>query len=309
MKTKVKRIANLMGGLFFAQNLLAQKTGSVDPNYLPNLLTWVVFGLGMAVFVFALFKVFQLFFTIIEIQKIKLLKEQGIEIAEPVKVLNQKTFLERAYEWWVGLKPMEKEADILLDHNYDGIKELDNSLPPWWLAMFYISIVFAGAYLGVYHYFESRPLQAEEYALEMQFAEEQKARYLARQANAVNESNVVALTDPGHLETGELIYQTNCAACHGQLGEGGVGPNLTDQYWLHGGDIKSVFKTIKYGVPEKGMIAWQSQLRPAAIHDVASFIMTLPGTNPPNGKEAQGVLFQPEELNNPMDTITQIGMN
>ena len=99
----------------------------------------------------------------------------------------------------------------------------------------------------------------------------------------VSESSLVA--------EGELIFKNSCAACHGQLGEGGVGPNFTDDYWIHGGGIKDLFKTIKYGVPEKGMISWQSQLKPGDMQNVASYILSLRGTNPPNQKEAQGALW------------------
>src|SRR6478735_8271351 len=107
-------------------------------------------------------------------------------------------------------------------------------------------------------------------------------------ADRVDENSVKLLTAKDKLQSGEAIYQKNCVACHGKLGEGGVGPNLTDAYWLHGGDIQSVFKTIKYGVPSKGMIPWQTQLSPAQIQEVASYINTFKGTNPPNGKAPQG---------------------
>ncbi|MEX2379622.1 MAG: cytochrome c, partial [Vicingaceae bacterium] len=94
---------------------------------------------------------------------------------------------------------------------------------------------------------------------------------------------------------GAAIYQGNCATCHGQLGEGGAGPNLTDDYWIHGGSIKDIFSTVKYGVPEKGMISWQTQFSPEQMQQVSSYIMTLVGTNPPNQKDAEGELYVPEE--------------
>jgi cytochrome c oxidase cbb3-type subunit 3 len=187
--------------------------------------------------------------------------------------------------------PIEQEEEIMMDHEYDGIRELDNVLPPWWVGMFYASIIFALIYFPYYH-FGSGQLQAEEYQTEMAEAEAQKAKYMEKMANAVNESNVTLITDNGRLESGKKMYMANCIACHGALGEGSVGPNLTDEYWLHGGGIKNVFKTIKYGVPEKGMIAWQTQMTPAQMNEIASFILTtFPGTNPPNGKEPQGDLY------------------
>jgi cytochrome c oxidase cbb3-type subunit III len=105
----------------------------------------------------------------------------------------------------------------------------------------------------------------------------------------VNENTVAALTDQQNLGVGKVIFLEKCAVCHGQKGEGGVGPNMTDDYWLHGGAIKNIFTTIKYGVPDKGMISWKEQLRPSEIQAVASYLLTLKGTNPPNPKAPQGV--------------------
>lgn len=192
--------------------------------------------------------------------------------------------------------PIEHEKDVLLDHNYDGIMELDNNLPPWWKLMFYASIVFGFAYLGHYHLLKTGLSSAEEYEQEMEIAEAAVAEYLKQSAANVDETSVKMVDDPGRLAKGGEIFKMSCAACHGQKGEGGVGPNFTDKYWLHGGSIKDIFKTIKYGVPEKGMISWKAQLSPVQIQDVASFIITLQGTNPPNAKEPQGDLFEPEEV-------------
>lgn len=133
--------------------------------------------------------------------------------------------------------------------------------------------------------------QAEEYKNEVASAKKEIAMALAGKANAVDESNVVALTDASALSEGELIYKNVCVACHGSKGEGTVGPNFTDEYWIHGGGIKDLFKTIKYGVPDKGMIAWSSQLKPADMQKVASYILTLKGTNPPNPKAPQGTIW------------------
>lgn len=187
-----------------------------------------------------------------------------------------------------ALRPIKEEAAITLDHNYDGIKELDNHLPPWWLGMFYGGIVFGIIYLLNYHVWQWSPLQEEEYEIAMQIAQEAKSANLASQENAVDESNVTLLTDASKLAEGEGIFVGNCAACHGKLGEGGVGPNLTDEFWINGGSLSDIFKTVKYGVPEKGMIPWESTLSPAQIQSVSSFIVTLKGTNPPNAKEPQG---------------------
>lgn len=191
------------------------------------------------------------------------------------------------------LVPLEKEADIDLGHEFDGIRELDNRLPPWWLYIFYGTILFAAVYLYFYMFTDKGIRQEQEYEYAMEKGEEMKLAYLATQANAIDENSVEALTGD-EIAEGQSIYKASCAACHGLAGEGGVGPNLTDQYWIHGGGIKNVFKTIKYGVPDKGMISWQAQLNPAAMQKVASYILTLEGTNPPNQKEKQGEIWTPE---------------
>ncbi len=194
--------------------------------------------------------------------------------------------------WWSKLnrfKPVEQEADIDLGHDYDGIRELDNRLPPWWLYGFYICIIFSVIYLWRFHVSHTGPSSIEEYNKQMAIAEKQKEEYLKKAANNIDENSVVML-DAGGIAAGQALYITNCAACHGKAGEGTVGPNLTDDYWLHGGSINSIFKTIKYGVPEKGMRSWQEDLSPVKIAQISSFIKSIHGTNPPNAKEKQGEL-------------------
>ena len=190
--------------------------------------------------------------------------------------------------------PVEDEEDILTDHDYDGIQELDNNLPPWWKMGFYITIGCAVVYIGYYEMYLGGNISKQEYAAEMQQAAEEKEAYLAALGGSLDETNVEKLTDAGALESGATIFQNNCVACHGGAGEGGVGPNLTDKYWLHGGGIKEVFTTIKYGVPAKGMIPWEDQLTPPQMQQVASYILSLQGTNPPNPKDPQGDVWVEE---------------
>lgn len=186
---------------------------------------------------------------------------------------------------------LEKEADITLEHEYDGIHELDNDLPPWWKYGFYATIIFAIVYLLHYHVFKTGKLQLAEYNQSVEVANIAKAEFEKNNADNVNESNAVMLTEPDQIAKGSAGYMENCVACHGKLGEGGVGPNLTDDYWMHGGSIKDIFKSIKYGWPEKGMKSWQADLPPVQIHQITSFIKTLRGSNPSNGKEKQGDLY------------------
>lgn len=201
--------------------------------------------------------------------------------------------------WWSALDrtlftkaiPVEKEADFLLDHDYDGIKELDNALPPWWKYGFYFTIVVAALYLLRFHVWKTGPDPQQEYDQEMKVAAAQIDEYRKKAGDMVDEKTVT-MADATGIADGDKIFHSNCFACHGAMGEGGVGPNLTDNYWLHGGTINEVFKTIKYGVPEKGMQSWEKTYSPAQIKNLASYIKTLVGTNPPNAKAPQGDLFQ-----------------
>jgi cytochrome c oxidase cbb3-type subunit 3 len=204
--------------------------------------------------------------------------------------------------WWQKLDrkltdavPLEKEADVMLDHEYDGIRELDNSLPPWWKYGFYLTIVFGVIYMLHYHVIGSGKLQLEEYEDQLALAETEQQERLKEVAALVDENTVMIMDDEMALNEGKSIFIEKCAVCHGNLGEGGVGPNMTDEYWIHGGSINDIFKVIKYGVPQKGMIAWQAQITPVDMQKLSSYIITLAGTNPPNSKEPQGELYVPEK--------------
>lgn len=201
---------------------------------------------------------------------------------------------EREYEaqdFWsklFQLRPMSSEKRLVMDHAYDGIQELDNPTPPWFMFLFYSTIFFAVVYGIVYHAVGNGKIMENEYTAEVKEAELVRAEYLKKFANSINENNVTLITDKAKLGDGKTIYDNNCVACHGAAGEGKVGPNLTDEYWLHGGGIKKIFHTITEGVPEKGMIAWKKQLNPLQIQQVSSYIISLKGTNPPNAKAPQG---------------------
>lgn len=215
-----------------------------------------------------------------------------------VPVVKQPSAFSKLMKKLTNANEMEEEADIMLDHDYDGIRELDNSLPPWWKWMFYISIVWSVFYLVNYHVvpiWNSGDLQAARYEQELEEGERLMAEYRLKSADFVDENTVTMPTDKAVIDKGKLKYDEVCAACHGNLGQGEVGPNLADPYWIHGGDIKSVFKTIKYGVPEKGMISWQDQLKASEMQAVAGYILTMQGTNPPNPKAPEGELYVPED--------------
>ncbi len=190
---------------------------------------------------------------------------------------------------------IEEEDTILLDHNYDGIRELDNHLPPWWTYLFYLTIAFGVVYMILYHVTGTLPLPEEEYQIEMAEAQAMaEARQAESPAEEFNEADLKLTDDPAILESGAKIYAQQCAVCHKADGGGSIGPNLTDDYWIHGGDIKSVYNTIKHGVPDKGMIAWEAMLSPTQIRDVANYVKSLRGTNPPGAKGPQGELYEGE---------------
>ncbi|MEM6725558.1 MAG: cbb3-type cytochrome c oxidase N-terminal domain-containing protein, partial [Bacteroidota bacterium] len=230
---------------------------------------------------------------------------------EKAGLANTETWFQRQWKKFTPAVPVEKEADIMLDHNYDGIQELDNSLPPWWVAVFYLSIGFAVFYIVYNHFTEFGKTQEEKYEILMEEAEIAVLDYLEKQADAVNETNATALLDEASIASGKVIFEKNCVTCHGPQGQGvaGLGPNFCDPYWIYGGDIKDVFRTIKHGT-EKGMAPWKEQLRPMEIHKVASFIMTLQGTNPPNPKEPEGTLYETKnaEIHNDSLATEEIGM-
>jgi len=276
--------------MVYGQEAAASTSGGDLLSFLYNNIIFILAGLVVLGIFFTLLSLVNKLF---ELQRIKLMQEQGIEALEKADLLDKKPLFTRIYDWAWSIVPVGDENKVDLGHNYDGIRELDNRLPPWWLAIMYGTMIWAVVYMYYYHWSGNEWSSQQEYEMEMEMAEEQKARFLARMANAVDEKSVTLLTDEKSIAEGLSIYTANCLVCHGSQGEGLVGPNFADDYWIHGGDIKDLFRTIKYGVPEKGMISWKSQLRPADMQKVASYILTFQGTNPPNQKAPEGELYVP----------------
>ena len=275
------------------QPLFAQTSSNnlFDSTTLFFIIAGAVILVSILVLVVAIYLLMVLKTLLVE-EKKKKATEEGIEyVPEP-------SFWQKFNQATTDAVPVEQEETILLDHEYDGIRELDNHLPPWWKWLFYASIIWSIIYLFAYHVIEILPLQTEEYEIEVAEAEAAAAIRLAsaeESGTAIDENNVQFVTDDAALADGEKVYQTNCAPCHKADGGGSIGPNMTDEYWLHGGGIKEIFSTVKYGVVEKGMIPWEPVLTPVQMQNVSSFILTLQGTNPPNAKEAQGELWVDEE--------------
>ncbi len=200
---------------------------------------------------------------------------------------------------------LEEESSLDMAHDYDGIRELDNKVPTWWQYAFYATILFSIVYLYRMFISETLPDQLKELDQAKQVAAVELQAYLKSAANNVDE-NTVTLLDAAGIAEGAMLFSKNCVACHGDKGQGGVGPNLTDNYWLHKGDIKSVFHSIKYGIPEKGMKAWKDDFSPAQIAQLASYIKSIEGTHPAGAKEPQGDLYSadPEHADTKADSST-----
>ncbi|MFK8006296.1 MAG: cbb3-type cytochrome c oxidase N-terminal domain-containing protein [Saprospiraceae bacterium] len=264
----------------------------------------IVVIMGATVIIGACFALYKSMKVIWMGQNISALEASGMKHEQAVKTVKQDSFLNYMYRELAGGVPLEQEADILLNHNYDGIQELDNNMPPWWVGMFYASIIFSFVYIFVYHFSDIGVLQAEEYQIENRNAEIAIAAFNLAQKEAKEKEKssgekvekLVALTDLDKISVGKETFVTFCAACHGKLGEGmvGLGQNLTDEYWIHGGGIENMVKTISNGVPSTTMIPWKTSLSEQQILEVASFILTLQGSNPPNAREPEGEKWKEE---------------
>lgn len=201
-------------------------------------------------------------------------------------------------EWWSRLDKkvftkavaVEKEADVMLDHDYDGIRELDNALPPWWKWGFIFTIGVAFIYLLNFHVLGYGKNPTEEYQEEVAKAATAKELYDSKNVDKIDEANL-KMPDAAGLNAGKEIFTSVCWTCHGKQGEGGAGPNLTDDYWIHKGSLSDVYQSIKNGYPDKGMQSWTKNYTPKEINDLAGYIKTLKGTNPPNPKAPQGDLY------------------
>lgn len=281
------KIISILIGLLFFSALPAFAQGSPDaapqsgPFSNTNLLSYVLIFIivGELVAIFAIIKWIRFFTGIEELQTSKGKKGfMGISFSKFWQKINQ-------------IKPVKDEAEIDMGHNYDGIRELDNVMPPWFTWSFVATIVFAVIYMWRFHGSATpAPDQYQEYEQSVTLAKTKLDAYLASKGENVDETNVKML-GKFEIEEGKKLYAASCIACHGASGEGGVGPNLTDDYWLHGGSIGDVFKTIKLGVVEKGMQSWKDVFSATQIAQISSYVKSIHGTNPAGSKPAQGDVY------------------
>ncbi|MFT3845257.1 MAG: cbb3-type cytochrome c oxidase N-terminal domain-containing protein [Lacibacter sp.] len=197
--------------------------------------------------------------------------------------------------WWErfnGFRPAEQESNIDLGHDYDGIRELDNKLPGWWLWGFYLTIIVGIIYFYRYEVSHKGLSSKEQYEVAVKDAEAKQKAFLEKAGNNVDENTVTVLTDAAAISAGKANFIKTCATCHGNEAQGNIGPNLTDDYWIHGGSIQDVFKSIKYGWPDKAMQSWKDQYSPLQIQQLASYIKSVRGSNPAGAKEKQGELYK-----------------
>jgi cytochrome c oxidase cbb3-type subunit III len=291
----VKSSAIFIFLMFAGSSLFAQGSVAADDGRIGGLDGFTFYTMMIVISL-------ELIVVAVLIYTLKFLLKTTLPESEKAKIAEEPAIVDTILKKLSGAVDLDKEETIMLDHDYDGIKELDNDLPPWWKYGFYLTIIVAVVYLINYHVTKTAPLQAEEYHLAMKKAEADIAEFMKTSANNVDENTVKMLDNPTDLATGKDLFLSTCAACHGKFGEGTVGPNLTDDYWIHSGSVRDIFKTIKYGWPDKGMKSWKEDFSPMQIAQLTSYIRTLRGTNPPKPKDKQGDLYVEEAVSDSTST-------
>ena len=266
----------------------------IDSGNQPAIIRYPIIWLVLAVF---LVFVISIEYTVAAINAInyRAMTEEQRQQYDALQALpwREQPWYKNAMQRLTRSQPIENESLLLLDHEYDGIRELDNNLPPWWLYLFYGGIIFGAVYLVRYEILGGDD-QETELRKEMALAKIEVEEYMKNAPDLMDEKSVTQLTDAPSIAKGKDIYQTNCAACHRADGGGQIGPNLTDKYWIFGGDVKNLFHTITNGGRDgKGMVSWKGTLKPTEIQYAASYILSLQGTDPKDPKAPDGDLWEP----------------
>lgn len=260
----------------------------IDSGDQPAFIKYPMVSLFLALFMFLLVAIELVISAVDNVTYHLMTEEQKKLLKEAQSVpFTESAFYKNIMKKLTRSNAPEQEADVMLDHNYDGIRELDNVLPPWWVYLFYGTIIFAGIYLVRFHVMGDYN-QDQEFQAEVKEAQAAVDAYLKTAPDMMNKDKVTLLTDAPSLAAGKALYQTNCIACHRADGGGQIGPNLTDQFWINGGGIKNVFNTIMEGGRDgKGMISWKATIKPSDIQKVASYVLSLQGSNPKDAKPVE----------------------
>jgi cytochrome c oxidase cbb3-type subunit 3 len=261
----------------------------IDSGDKPAFIEYPMVALFLGVFLFLLVAIEIVVSAVDKVTYHLLSEEQKKQLEEAQSLpFTESAFYQGIMKKLTRSKEIEEEHDVMLDHDYDGIKELDNVLPPWWVNLFYLTIIFAFVYLVRFHIFNDYD-QASEFETEMAIAKAEVEKYKLTAPDLMDKEKVTLLTDATALAEGKSIFEAKCVACHKADGGGSIGPNLTDNHWILGGGIKNVFNTIMEGGREgKGMVPWKTEIKPSDIQKVASYVLSLQGTNPKEGKAPEG---------------------
>ena len=260
----------------------------IDSGDRPAFIKYPIVALFHIVFIFLLIAIEVVLNSVEKVSYHLLSPEEKVQYdLEQTKPIAQQEAFKKWMKKFTASKSIHEEADVLLDHDYDGIKELDNVLPPWWVGLFYATIIFALVYLVRFHIMDEYN-QDQEFATEMQVADKAVEEYMKTAPDVMDKDKVTLLTDASAIAEGKTLFDTNCVACHKADAGGAIGPNLTDKFWINGGGIKNVFNTImEGGRPGKGMIPWKDQIKPTQIQKIASYVLSLQGTNPKDAKPVE----------------------
>jgi len=279
--------------IFFA--VLGAMEYFIDSGDKPAFIKFPMVSLFLFVFLFLLIAIEITVKAVDTITYQLLTEEQKAKLAETTNIsFKDSSWYQNLIKMLTKSVPIEKEGELLLEHDYDGIKELDNNLPPWWVYLFYACIIFAVVYLVR---FEIMGADNQEMELKKEMAQAQIdiAEYKKTAPDLMDEKTVTLLIDPADLAAGKAIFTTNCVACHRADAGGQIGPNLTDDQWILGGGIKNVFHTLVNGGRDgKGMISWKGTLKPKEMQEVASYVLSLKGSNPKDPKAPEGEIWVDE---------------
>jgi cytochrome c oxidase cbb3-type subunit III len=290
MKNSFVRMARICVVFFIFFGLLEY---FIDSGSQPAFIKYPIVLLVLAVFLVVLVAIEFIVAALNSIHYLLASEDKRREMLENQALpLRQKAWYKKSMQWLTGSQPIENEELLLLHHDYDGIRELDNNLPRWWLYLFYGGIIFGAAYFAHYQFLGGDD-QETELRKEIAQANAEIEEYKKHAPDMMDEKSVTLLADAPSLQKGKAIYESNCAACHRTDGGGQIGPNLTDRNWIFGGDVKAVFHTITNGGRDgKGMVAWKGTLKPTEIQYAASYILSLQGSNPKDPKAPEGEVFE-----------------